>query len=165
MRAPERLAPSSVARCICAAKMLALMSSDTRGTARRNLYSGSRSAEIGLHEPSLIENRPVELCIAKFGLVEPRATQNGAGKIETGEIETRELLARKIDRLEGCCGSDGTLDVCARHFRRCPSGDVRSTCCIMLWDAPRMAEVRLNIAIAPIRIEARIIVSSFSLQR
>src|SRR5262245_52442067 len=79
----------------------------------------ARSAEIGLHEPSLIENRPVESCIAKFGLVEPRATQNRAGKIKTGKIETRELLAREIDRLKGGCGSDGSLDVCARHFRRC----------------------------------------------
>src|SRR5262249_47179912 len=35
------------------------------------------------------------------------------------EIETRELLAREIGRLKGCRGSDGSLDVCARHFRRC----------------------------------------------
>src|SRR5262249_32255958 len=77
------------------------------------------STEIGLHEPSLIEDRPVEFCIAKFGLVEPRATQNGAGKIDAGEIETRELLAREIGRLKGCCGSDRGLDVRARHLRRC----------------------------------------------
>src|SRR5499427_7575765 len=105
MRAPERLAPSSVARCICAAKMLA-----------RVRLARLRS---GLHEPSLIEDRPVEFCIAKLGLVEPRATQNGTRKIEAGEIEARELLAREIGRLKGCCGSDGSLDVCPRHFRRC----------------------------------------------
>src|SRR5262249_51449694 len=79
----------------------------------------ARSTEIGLHEPSLIENRPVEFCIAKLGLVEPCATQNGTGKIEAGEIETRELLAREIGWLKGCRGSDGSLDVCARHLGRC----------------------------------------------
>jgi hypothetical protein len=67
----------------------------------------------------LVENCPVEFCIAKLGLVEPRAAQNGTGKIEAGEIEARELLAREIGRLKGCCGSDGSLDVCARHLRRC----------------------------------------------
>src|SRR5262249_17515430 len=79
----------------------------------------ARSAEIGLHEPSLIEDCPVEFCIAKVGLVEPRATQNGTRKIEAGEIEARELLAREIGRLKGCCGSHGSLDVRPRHFRRC----------------------------------------------
>src|SRR5215472_15528539 len=78
-----------------------------------------RAPEIGLHEPSLIEDCPIEFCIAKLGLVEPRATQNGTRKVEAGEIETRELLAREIGRLKGCCGSDGSLDVRPRHFRRC----------------------------------------------
>jgi hypothetical protein len=77
----------------------------------------ARSAEIGLHEPSLIENRSVELCIAKFGLVEPGATQYGTGEVEAREVEARQLLAREISRLEGCCRGDGGLDVCARHFR------------------------------------------------
>src|SRR5262249_1833744 len=79
----------------------------------------ARSAEIGLHQPSLIEDCPVEFCIAKVGLVEPRATQNGTRKIEAGEIEARELLAREIGRLKGCCGSHGSLYVRPRHFRRC----------------------------------------------
>jgi len=38
------------------------------------------------------------------------------------------------------------------------SGDVRSTCCIILWEAAGMADARPNIPIAPIRIDARIIV-------
>ena len=79
----------------------------------------ARSTEIGLHEPSLIENRPVEFCIAKFGLVEPGTPQDGAGEVEAGEVEPRQLLAREIGRLEGCCRGDGSLDVRARHFRRC----------------------------------------------
>jgi len=41
------------------------------------------------------------------------------------------------------------------------SGDARSTCCIISCEAPGMAEARLNIAIAPIRIDARIIVSLY----
>src|SRR6516162_9132051 len=43
------------------------------------------------------------------------------------------------------------------------SGDARSTCCIISCEAPGMAEARPNIAIAPIRIDARIIV--FALPR
>src|SRR5260370_42610336 len=74
------------------------------------------STEIGLHEPSLIENRPVEFSIAKFGLVEPRATQNRAGKIEAGEIEPRDLLPREFGRVKGCAGSNRRLALCARHF-------------------------------------------------
>ena len=65
----------------------------------------------------MIENRPVEFCIAKFGLIEPRAAQNGTGEIEAGEVEARELLAREIGRLEGCCRGDDSFDLCARHFR------------------------------------------------
>src|SRR5712675_1249682 len=42
----------------------------------------ARSAQIGLDEPSLIEDRSVELCIAKFGLVKLCTTQNSTGKIE-----------------------------------------------------------------------------------
>src|SRR5215470_6008970 len=38
------------------------------------------------------------------------------------------------------------------------SGDVRSTCRIISCEVPGMAEARPNIAIAPIRIDARIIV-------
>src|SRR5215470_292583 len=41
------------------------------------------------------------------------------------------------------------------------SGDARSTCCIMPWEAAGMAHARPNIPIAPIRIEARIIVSLY----
>jgi hypothetical protein len=41
----------------------------------------------------LIEDRSVELCIAKFGLVKLCATQNSTGKIEAGEVEARQLLA------------------------------------------------------------------------
>src|SRR5262249_31773684 len=103
MRAPERSAPSSVARCICAAKNACACEAG--------------STEIGLHEPSLIADRPVEVCIAKFGLVEPRAAQNGAREVEAGKVEARELLAREIGRLEGCCRGDGSFDLCARHFR------------------------------------------------
>src|SRR6516165_6652127 len=40
------------------------------------------------------------------------------------------------------------------------SGDVRSTCCIISCEAPGMAEARPNIAIAPIQIDARIIIVS-----
>ena len=95
-----------------------------------------------------------------LGLVEPRATQNGAGKIETGEIETRELLAREIGRLKGCRGSDGSTS--ARVISAdAISGDVRSTWCIISCEAPGMAEARPNIAIAPIRIGAPIIVSLY----
>src|SRR5262245_14806518 len=39
------------------------------------------------------------------------------------------------------------------------SGDARSTCCIMPWDAAGMAHARPNIPIAAIRFDARIIVS------
>src|SRR5262244_3255940 len=104
MRAPERLAPSSVE--------LHLRGKDARA-------GEARPAEIGLHEPSLIENRPVEFCIPKFGLIESRAAQNGTGEIEAGEVEAGELLAREIGRLEGCRRGDGSFDLCARHFRRC----------------------------------------------
>src|SRR5262249_11811148 len=41
------------------------------------------------------------------------------------------------------------------------SGDARSTCCIMLWEAAGMADARPNIPIAPIRIDARLIVSLY----
>src|SRR5262249_15120739 len=41
------------------------------------------------------------------------------------------------------------------------SGDARSTCCIMPWEAAGMADARPNIPIAPIRIDARIIVSLY----
>jgi hypothetical protein len=41
------------------------------------------------------------------------------------------------------------------------SGDARSTCCIILWEAAGMADARPNIPIAPIRIDARIIVSLY----
>src|SRR6476659_1852879 len=40
------------------------------------------------------------------------------------------------------------------------SGDARSTCCIMPWAAPGMADARPNIPIALIQIDARIIMSS-----
>src|SRR5215467_13088865 len=41
------------------------------------------------------------------------------------------------------------------------SGDARSTCCIMPWAAPGMADARPNIPIEPIQIDARIIVSPY----
>jgi hypothetical protein len=41
------------------------------------------------------------------------------------------------------------------------SGDARSTCCIMPWEAAGMADARPNIPIAPIQIDARIIVSLY----
>src|SRR5262249_7972378 len=42
------------------------------------------------------------------------------------------------------------------------SGDARSTCCIMLWEAAGMADARPNIPIAaPIQIDVRIIVSLY----
>src|SRR5215472_5719817 len=41
------------------------------------------------------------------------------------------------------------------------SGDARSTCCIMPWEAAGMAHARPNIPIAPIRIDARLIVSLY----
>src|SRR5262249_35886086 len=42
------------------------------------------------------------------------------------------------------------------------SGDAISTCCIISCEAPGMAEARPNIAIAPTRIDARIIVFLYS---
>src|SRR5215471_364409 len=96
-RAPERLAPSSVARCICAAKMFAVRE--------------ARSAEIGFHEPRLIENCPVELCVAKFGLIEPRTAQDGTGEIEAGKVESGQLFAGEIGGLARCCRGNGGLDV------------------------------------------------------
>src|SRR5262245_61032649 len=41
------------------------------------------------------------------------------------------------------------------------SGDARSTCCIMPWDAAGTAHARPNIPIAAIQIDARIIVSLY----
>src|SRR5262245_45491067 len=41
------------------------------------------------------------------------------------------------------------------------SGDARSTCCIMPWDAAGIADARPNIPIAAIQIDARIIVSLY----
>ena len=88
-------------------------------------------AEIGFQQPSLIEDRPVELGIGKLRLVELGGTQDSAGEVEAGQIETGKLPASKIDRMWRCRRGDRSFDVCAAHFRRCHLGEVTSTCRIM----------------------------------
>jgi hypothetical protein len=78
----------------------------------------ARSAEIGFHEPRLIENCSVELCVAKFGLIEPRTAQDGTGEIEAGKVESGQLFAGEIGGLAGRCRGNSGLDVRTRHFRR-----------------------------------------------
>src|SRR5215468_3885986 len=147
MRAPERLAPSSVARCICAAKMLARVR-------LARLRSASTSQAWSRIARSSFASRSLVLLSLAPRRMAPERSRPERSRPESF-LPARSAGWRAV--AEATAASTSARVISADAI----SGDARSTCCIMPWEAAGMAHARPNIPIAPIRIDARLIVSLY----
>src|SRR5262249_34266930 len=147
MRAPEKLAPSSVARCICAAKMLARVRlARLRSASTRQAWSRIARSSFAFRSLVLLSLAPRRMA--------PERSRPERSRPESF-LPARSAGWRAV--AEATAASTSARVISADAI----SGDARSTCCIMPWEAAGMAHARPNIPIAPIRIEARIIVSLY----